>query len=585
MRLSNLFMPTRKEDPADAEIASHKLLIRGGYIRQVARGIYDFLPLGLRSLQKIERIIREEMDRAGAQEVLLPGVQPADLWRESNRWEEYGPELLRMEDRKGGEFCLGPTHEEVVTDMVRGELNSYKQLPLNLYQIQTKFRDEPRPRFGLLRAREFIMKDAYSFDLDEEAAEESYEEMYEAYAAICDRLGFDWRAVEADTGAIGGSRSHEFQVITDTGEDRLVLCGECGYAANVEKAEFFLPEAERPDETDFEPMETVETPGRKTIEEVGDFLEVEPEQCVKTLIFLVDETPVAVLVRGDHDANEVKVRDYLRDETDLEFTRLHMAGDAAVAEVTDAPVGYAGPVDLEIPVFADRALEPMANFVVGANRADAHRVGVNWGRDFEVEAFADLRSAEAGDPCPECTTPLEETRGIEVGHVFFLEEKYSEALGATVQDRDGVDEPLTMGCYGMGVTRILAAVAEQNHDEEGLVWPMPIAPYQVTVLPLQTNSEEVVETAEKLYGELRESGLEVLLDDRDEGVGAKFKDADLIGIPVRIAIGTRELDDGNVELKLRWEDEMELVPADEAADRVRGLVEEYGAQTKHGRYE
>lgn len=573
MRLSNLFMPTRKEDPADADIASHTLLVRGGYIRQVARGIYNFLPLGLRSLHKIEAIIREEMNRAGAQEVLLPGVQPARLWRESGRWEEYGPELLRMEDRKDGEFCLGPTHEEVITDLVRGELNSYKQLPLNLYQIQTKFRDEPRPRFGLLRAREFIMKDAYSFDLDEEAAEESYDEMYEAYASICDRLGSDWRAVEADTGAIGGSRSHEFQVITDTGEDRLLICPECGYAANVEKAEFAMPERSASSESERAELERVSTPGRRTIEEVGEFLEIDPRQCLKTLVFLADETPIAVLVRGDHDVNEVKVRDYLREETDLEFSHLHMADDNAVADVTEAPVGFAGPVDLDIPVFADRAVESIANAVVGANEKDAHYVNANWGRDYEVEGFGDLRSAEQGDPCPECETEMEETRGIEVGHIFFLETKYSEPMGATVLDENGSETPMIMGCYGMGVTRVLAAVAEQNHDDDGLIWPLPIAPYHAIILPLQMNSTEVVETAESIYEDLEEAGVEVVLDDRDEGVGAKFKDADLIGIPVRIAIGTRELEEGNVELKLRWEDEMELVSPEDAVDQVVDLVE------------
>ena len=577
MRLSKSFIPTRKEDPADADIASHKLLIRGGYIRQLARGIYNFLPLGWRSIRKIEAIVREEMDRSGAQEILMPGVQPAELWQESNRWEEYGDDLLRMKDRKGGDFCLGPTHEEVITDLVRGELNSYKQLPMNLYQIQTKFRDEPRPRFGLLRAREFIMKDAYSFDIDHEAAEESYDEMFDAYARVCDRLGFDWRAVEADTGAIGGSRSHEFQVITDTGEDKLVICPECGYAANVEKAEFAIPDWDSPEEANYEEMERVETPGQRTIEEISSFLDVDPSECVKTLVYLADEEPVAVLVRGDHDANEVKVRDYLRDETDIEFTQLNLASDAVVAELTEAPVGFAGPVELDMPVIADLAVEGLSNFVVGANAKDAHFVNVNWGRDFDVAAFTDLRLAEVGDPCPECQTAMEGTRGIEVGHIFFLDTKYSEPLGATVLDENGSATPMIMGCYGMGVTRMLAAVAEQNHDDDGLIWPMPIAPYQALVLPLQMRSDDVVETGEELYRELKDAGVEVLIDDRDEGVGAKFKDADLIGIPVRIAIGTRGLDEGNVELKLRWEDEIEHVPVEEAADRVLELVDKYGA--------
>lgn len=577
MRLSRMFMPTRKEDPADAEIASHKLLIRGGYVRQLTRGIYTFLPLGWKSVKKIQRIVREEMDGAGAQEILMPGVQPSELWQESGRWDDYGPELLRFEDRKGGEFCLGPTHEEVITDLVRGELNSYKQLPLNLYQIQTKFRDEPRARFGLLRGREFIMKDAYSFDLDEEGAEASYEQMYEAYGRICDRLGFDWSAVEADTGAIGGEKSHEFQVVTDTGEDKLVSCPECGYAANIEKAQLPADGFEAPDAGDLESMETVETPGKTTIDEVCDFLDVEPTDCVKTLLYEVDDQAVAVLVRGDHAANDIKVRDFLRDQVGMEFATLEMADDGTVYDLTGASVGYAGPVGLDVPIYADNAVREMANFVVGANADDTHRRNVNWERDFDVEGFADLREAEAGDPCPECGTALETSRGIEVGHVFYLGTKYSDAMGASVQTDEGVDQSLIMGCYGMGITRILAAVAEQNHDEHGLIWPMPIAPYHATVLPLQMNSDEVVETGEQIYEELQEAGVEVMIDDRDEGVGAKFKDADLIGIPVRVAIGTRGLEDGNVELKLREEDDDELVPVDEVADRIIEIVEERGA--------
>jgi prolyl-tRNA synthetase len=572
-----MFMPTRKEDPADAEIASHKLLIRGGYVRQLTRGIYTFLPLGWKSVKKIQRIVREEMDGAGAQEILMPGVQPSELWQESGRWDDYGPELLRFEDRKGGEFCLGPTHEEVITDLVRGELNSYKQLPLNLYQIQTKFRDEPRARFGLLRGREFIMKDAYSFDLDEEGAEASYEQMYEAYGRICDRLGFDWSAVEADTGAIGGEKSHEFQVVTDTGEDKLVSCPECGYAANIEKAQLPADGFEAPDAGDLESMETVETPGKTTIDEVCDFLDVEPTDCVKTLLYEVDDQAVAVLVRGDHAANDIKVRDFLRDQVGMEFATLEMADDGTVYDLTGASVGYAGPVGLDVPIYADNAVREMANFVVGANADDTHRRNVNWERDFDVEGFADLREAEAGDPCPECGTALETSRGIEVGHVFYLGTKYSDAMGASVQTDEGVDQSLIMGCYGMGITRILAAVAEQNHDEHGLIWPMPIAPYHATVLPLQMNSDEVVETGEEIYEELQEAGVEVMIDDRDEGVGAKFKDADLIGIPVRVAIGTRGLEDGNVELKLREEDDDELVPVDEVADRIIEIVEERGA--------
>jgi prolyl-tRNA synthetase len=579
MRLSQSFMPTRKEDPADAEIASHKLLVRAGYIRQLSRGLYDYLPLGLRSLHKIERIIREEMNRSGAQEVLLPGVQPAELWEESGRWEDYGPELLRMEDRKGADFCLGPTHEEVITAMVRGEINSYKQLPQNIYQIQTKFRDEPRPRFGLLRAREFIMKDAYSFDIDQEGAEASYDAMYEAYGRICDRLGFEWRAVEAPTGAIGGSRSHEFQVIAETGEDDLVHCSECDYAANVEIAQVAAEVEERPESEMSGDLETVETPEKKTIEEVSSHLEVDPTDCVKTLVYLADDEPVVVLMRGDHEANDLKIEEFLRDEAGLEFDELHMASDKSVRDVTGAPVGFAGPVELDLPIYADSAVRAMADFVVGANEDDRHHTNVNWGRDFDVEQFAEFREAGAGDPCPECGSSLETSQGIEVGHVFFLGTKYSEPLGATVQDEHGTDRPMIMGCYGIGVSRILAAVAEQNHDDDGLVWPMPIAPFQATILPLQMNSDEVVETAESLYSDLQDMGVEVLIDDRDEGVGAKFKDADLYGIPIRIAIGTRGVENGEVEVKLRWEDDDELVSVDEAADHVAELVDEYGADS------
>lgn len=573
MRLSSMFVPTRKEDPAEAEIASHKLLIRGGFIRMLSRGIYSFLPLGWRSLKRIEEVVREEMDASGAQEILMPGVQPAELWQESGRWEDYGPELLRMEDRKGSEFCLGPTHEEVITDLVRGEVNSYKQLPMNLYQVQTKFRDEPRPRFGLLRAREFIMKDAYSFDVDEAAAEQSYEKMFEAYARICDRLGFDWQAVEADTGAIGGSRSHEFQVLTETGEDKLVRCEACGYAANIEKAELPAVDADT-DGSDEGSLEEVETPGRSTIDEVSDFLEVSPRQCVKTLVYLADEQPVLVLVRGDHEANDIKIRDFLREQTDLSFTDLHLAVDASVREVTGAPVGFAGPVGLddEFPVYADHSAAAVRSAVVGANEQDMHYTGVEWDRDVEIDAVADLRQAEAGDPCPECGESLESQRGIEVGHVFFLGTKYSDALGASVQDEDGRDQSIVMGCYGMGITRILAAVAEQNHDEHGLVWPMPLAPFQVTILPLQMGSEEVVEVSERLYENLKDQGIEVLIDDRDEGVGAKFKDADLIGIPIRVAIGTRGIENDEVEVKLRWEDDHETVPVSDVADHVDRLV-------------
>ncbi|MFU8804009.1 MAG: proline--tRNA ligase [Bradymonadaceae bacterium] len=572
MRLSTMFIPTRKEDPAEAEVVSHKLLIRAGYIRMVSRGIYNFLPLGWRSVRKIEEIIREEMDRAGAQEVHMPAVQPAELWQESGRWDEYGPELLRFQDRKGSDYCLGPTHEEVITDMMRGEVKSYKQLPLNLYQIQTKFRDEPRPRFGLMRGREFIMKDAYSFDADEAGAQKSYDAMFEAYHKICSRLGFKYRAVEADTGNIGGSRSHEFQVLAETGEDEIVSCPECGYAANVEKAEIKVEESGRPEGTELLALEKVMTPDQRTIEEISTFLKKDPSECVKTLLYFADEQPLAVLVRGDHQANELKLKAYLNQVAEIECKELHLAGDAEVEKLTGAPVGFAGPVGLDIPIFADLAVEALANFVVGANEADAHLVNVNHGRDFKVRAFADLRQARGGDLCGRCGGVFESYRGIEVGHVFFLGDKYSTSMEAIVLDKNGKTQPMQMGCYGIGVTRILAAVVEQNHDDNGIIWPMAIAPVQVTILPLQLKDELVVETAEKLYGDLRSAGVEVMLDDRDLRAGFKFKDADLIGVPIRITVGSRGVADGQVEYKLREDDDATLIAIDDVVALVKRQV-------------
>ncbi len=572
MRFSNLFLPTRKEDPAEAEVVSHKLLIRGGYIRMLARGVYDFLPIGWRSVRKIEQIIREEMDAAGAQEVHFPTVQPAELWQESGRWTEYGPELLRFQDRKGADFCLGPTHEEVVTDLVRGEIKSYKQLPLNLYQIQTKFRDETRPRFGLMRGREFIMKDAYSFDVDEQSALKSYDVMFDAYHRIFKRLGFDYRAVEADTGNIGGSRSHEFQVLAETGEDEIVSCSGCGYAANVEKAEIRVEAAGRDESIELKKLHKLATPGQRTIEEVAKFLKQKPERLLKTLIYVADDTTIAVLVRGDHEVNEIKLKAYLNTQTEIPCNELNLASDAEVERVTNAPVGFAGPVGLQIPIFADLQVESMANFIVGANENDAHYVNTNHGVDFEVTAFADLRQARAGDLCARCGTPFESHRGIEVGHVFFLGDKYSLAMDANYSDESGAEHPMQMGCYGIGVTRILAAVVEQNHDENGIIWPMAISPYHVTILPLQTQDAEVQAVAERLYTELKQAGIEVLLDDRDLRPGNKFKDADLIGIPLRVNIGSRGVKDGQVELKLRTESEHRLVAIDEVVGEVTRIV-------------
>jgi len=583
MRLSNLFMPTRKEDPADAEVVSHKLLVRGAYIRMLTRGIYDFLPLGWRSVRKIEAIIREEMDRAGAQEVRLPAVQPAELWVESGRWKEYGPELLRFKDRKGSEYCLGPTHEEVMTDLIRNDVGSYKDLPLNLYQIQTKFRDETRPRFGLMRGREFIMKDAYSFDIDEEGAKRSYQQMFEAYQRIFDRLGFEYAAVEADSGNIGGSLSHEFQVLAETGEDEIVRCSGCDYAANVEKAQTRPAAQSDVSAAPLADLQVVETPGAKTIEEVSEFLKVPASQCVKTLLFHVANQTVAVLVRGDHVVNEIKLTAFLReriaadapakDDQDAKPFELEMATEEQIKAATGAPTGFAGPVGLKIPVFADLGVEGLTNFVVGANAYNQHQINVNHGRDFKVDAFADLRLAQAGDLCARCGGTFESHRGIEVGHVFYLGTKYSDAMNAGVQDQNGKLQSLKMGCYGIGVTRILAAVVEQNHDKNGIIWPMAIAPYQAIVLPLQMKNEAVAAAGEKLYAELQAAGIDVLLDDRNAGAGAKFKDADLIGIPVRIAIGSRGLDEGMVEVKLRSQAENEDVALGDAVAHIKALVD------------
>ncbi len=567
MRMTRLHAPTLRETPKDAEVVSHQLLVRGGYIRKLAAGIYDFLPLAQRVLHKINRIVREEMDRAGAQEVLLPAVQPAEIWQESGRWAKYGPELLRMKDRKGGDFCLGPTHEEVIVDLVRRDVRSWRALPLNLYQIQTKFRDEIRPRAGLMRGREFIMKDAYSFDTDEDAANASYDAMFAAYQRIFARCGLDFRPVEADTGAIGGSRSHEFQVLADSGEDAIVSCLECHYAANVEQAELDAPAGDAG--AAGPPLETVPTPDKRTIAEVSGFLEVAADRFVKTLIVDADGTLHAVLVRGDHELNEIKLAKLLDADT------VHLAEDAQVVAATGAPVGFAGPVGLTgvESIIADHAVRGLRDAVVGANAADAHHVHVDEGRDFTVDRFADLRLAVDGDACPRCGGRLKGYRGIEVGHVFFLGTRYSEAMRCNYLDESGREKPMVMGCYGIGITRIMAAAIEQNHDDKGIVWPRGIAPYQVAILPLQMNKADVVGAAEKIYAQLVDAGLEVLLDDRNERAGAKFADAELIGTPLRIAIGGRGLKNGIVELKVRGGEAVEKIPLDGLVDEIRSRLQ------------
>ncbi|WP_456434500.1 proline--tRNA ligase [Thermosulfuriphilus sp.] len=564
MRLSGYFLPTLREDPAEAEVVSHRLMLRAGMIRKLASGIYSYLPYGLAALRNVETIIREEMNRAGAQEVLLPMVQPAELWQETGRWEKYGRELLRFKDRKEHDFCLAPTAEEVITDLVRREVRSYRQLPLTLYQIQTKFRDEIRPRFGLMRGREFIMKDAYSFDADEAGAEASYEAMYEAYQRIFKRCGLKFRAVAADTGAIGGHASHEFMVLADTGEDLIAVCSRCDYAANIELAEAIAtPHAPKGKKA---PLEKVHTPGAHRAEEVAEFLGKTPQEIVKTLIYLADGRPVAVLIRGDHELNEVKLKKALKAEV------LEMAPVEVVEKVTKAPVGFAGPVGLEIEMIADKAIAGLKNFVTGANEADFHYLNVNLGRDFPTPTFADLRNVVPGDPCPQCGEGLEIIRGIEVGHIFKLGTQYSQAMGATFLDAQGRQRPLIMGCYGIGVGRTVAAAIEQNHDENGIIFPVPIAPFKVIVVPVNIKDDQISKTAQNLYQELQNS-VPTLLDDRDERPGVKFKDADLIGVPLRVTIG-KKLKEGLVEIKKRATGETQLVSVSEAASRIRTLLNE-----------
>jgi prolyl-tRNA synthetase len=567
MRYSQYFIPTVKETPADAEVVSHQLMLRAGMVRKLAAGIYNYLPLGLRSIRKVENIVREEMNRAGAIELLMPTVIPAELWQESERWEQYGKELLRFKDRKDAQFCLGPTHEEVVTDLVRREIKSYRQLPINLYQIQSKFRDEIRPRFGLMRGREFIMKDAYSFDVDEKAADLSYEKMYQAYRRIFERCGLKFRAVEADTGSIGGSFSHEFMVLAESGEDAIVSCSSCEYAANVEKAEARPIEAA--EHADPRPLERVATPDKRTIEEVSEFLGVHAASMIKTLVLLADNEPVIALIRGDHELNEIKLKNF------LDCTELEMANDEVVTKVTGAPVGFAGPVGLTVKIVADLAVKGMKNSATGGNEKDLHLKNVNLERDFTISQFADIRNVVHGDACPRCKDgAMEMWRGIEVGHVFKLGTKYSKALKATFLDANGKDQTIFMGCYGIGIGRTVAACIEQSNDENGIIFPLPIAPFHCIISALNIKEAPVREAAELIYQQLAEAGVEVLLDDRDERPGFKFKDADLIGIPLRIVVGSKNLAEGKVELKERKSGEVTLIPIADAVQKVKTVVAE-----------
>jgi len=565
MRFSQLLIPTLKETPSDAEVVSHQLMLRAGLIRRLTSGIYTYLPLGLAAIRKVERIIREEMNRAGAQEVLLPMVQPAELWQESGRWEKYGRELLRLTDRHDREACLGPTHEEVITDLVRKEIRSYRELPLNLYQIQTKFRDEIRPRFGLMRGREFIMKDGYSFDVSEEAAALTYRKMYDGYHRIFKRCGLAFRAVEADTGTIGGNFSHEFMVLADTGEDALVICTKCDYAANMEKATAKPPaavSAEAP-----KPLQKVATPGKRKVEEVCAFLGIGPRQLVKTMVYLADGKPVAVLVRGDHEVQPVKLKNLLG------AVDVALAEEGQIHAATGAPNGYLGPIGLKLPVYADREVAVMHNFVVGANERDHHYVNANLGRDFPVAQSADLRAVTPGDPCPKCGGAIEITRGIEVGHIFMLGTTYSENLKAKFLDQEGTERLFVMGCYGIGVGRTVAAAIEQNHDDNGIIFPLPIAPVQVIILNLGIKDEKITQAAERLYQELQQAGVDVLLDDRDERPGVKFKDADLLGIPFRIMLGKRFAAEAAVEMRRRKDGHTVNLALEEVVSSVKKEIE------------
>jgi prolyl-tRNA synthetase len=571
VRWSTTFIPTLKEDPADAEVISHKLLVRAGMIRQVSRGIYDYLPLALRVIRKIERIVREEMNRAGAQELLLPIASPAELWQESGRWEIYGKDLLRFKDRHERDFCLGPTHEEVITDLVRRVVRSYRELPFNLYQIQTKFRDEVRPRFGLVRGREFIMKDAYSFHTSAEDCEREYRNMFETYKRIFSRCGLRSRPVEADTGAIGGTLSHEFQVLADSGEDALVSCNSCDYAANVLKAEV-KPQrlSGRNLKETSPPLREVSTPGKKSVAEVADFLALAPAKFIKTLVYKVDHGElVAVLVRGDHEINELKLK------TALSCNEVALANEEEIEETTRVPPGFLGPIGVKLRLVADQAIQGMRGAVTGANEANAHFVEVDQERDFTPSAFADIRLAMAGDPCPRCDRgALESYRGIEVGQVFYLGKKYSEPMGATYLDAEGREQPIEMGCYGIGISRLFAAAIEQNHDENGIIWPFSIAPFQALLLPINYKENAGREVCDHLYDELLKRGLEVLLDDRDERPGVKFKDADLIGVPLRVTVGSKGLERGCVEARWRRDGKSEDIPVAQAAEKVRSFVQE-----------
>lgn len=546
MKTSQLLTATLREAPADAEVVSHRLMLRAGMIRQLAAGIYTWLPLGLRVLRKVENIVRDEMNRAGAQEIQMSAIQPAELWQESGRWEQYGPELLRISDRHDREFCFGPTHEEIITDLVRREIRSYKQLPVNFYQIQTKFRDEIRPRFGIMRAREFLMKDAYSFHLSDESLQETYTQMYATYSKIFNRLGLNFRAVMADSGNIGGSKSHEFHVLADSGEDQIVFSENSDYAANLEKAEALIPELSRPQPE--RPMQTVDTPGQHTIEEISQFLKVQPEQCLKTLIVKSDDDGlVALVLRGDHELNSIKA-----EKLDGVMSPLSFADNAEIKSAIGCDVGSIGPMDISLPTYVDHSAGNISDFICGANIDDKHLTGVNWERDVALSSTVDIRNVCDGDMAVDGTGKLSFARGIEVGHIFQLGTKYSASMKASCLDEQGKSVTLTMGCYGIGVSRVVAAAIEQNHDDKGIIWPSAIAPFQLALIPINMHkSIRLREAVMSFYESLLAAGIDVILDDRQERPGVMFADMELIGIPHRFVFSERGLDAGEIEYKSR----------------------------------
>ena len=568
MRWTEAFIPTLRENPSDAEAVSHKLMLRAGFIRRLGSGVYSYLPLGLRILKNIERIIREEMDRKGALEVLLPAIHPAEIWRKTGRYDLLNEILITYKDRSGRENVFGPTHEEVITDLAAREIRSYRDLPKNLYQIQTKFRDEPRPRFGVLRSKEFIMKDAYSFDVNNKGLDESYKKMYDAYCKIFERCGIDYLAVEAESGFMGGDVSHEFMALADCGEDRIVLCKGCGYAVSLEKAgRKDKARREQIKSANLKPIKEIDTPGVSTVEKVSELLKAKPSQLVKTLICVAGEEPVAALIRGDHELNEAKLKRFLK------CADLQMAKEDVIKKVTGGPLGFSGPVGLKgVRIVADFDVKDMSNFITGANKADTHLVNVNIERDFNVKEWADLRYAIETDACSKCDKRVEMKLAIELGHIFKLGTKYSKSLGASYLDEKGREHDAIMGCYGIGVNRILAAVIEQSNDKDGVIWPLSIAPYQVVVIEVDPTDDEIKSESERVYNELKSSGIEALLDDRDERPGIKFKDSDLIGIPIHVIVGKKNLKDGNIEVKIRKGHKRSMHPADKITSTVKNLL-------------